>query len=98
MRTFDIDHPDAAGRLVDAWDTLQRTLDDCPTAYQLDNDDLDHIIAELVGLRHQRLTGVGAADSLRTIVTQTDGRMTLASYASDEFGNEFGPLDVEDRR
>lgn len=96
-RTFGKDDPWAHARLEYAWENLQHVLEDGRTASQLDSEDLDHIIGDLVGIRHHRLTGVGAGDTLRTIIDESDERMTLASYATDELGNELGPLSVEDQ-
>ena len=84
--------PGAKSRLEYAWVALEHVLDNGATAAQLDVEELDHLICDLVAIRHRKLVGAEPNDNFRTVVTERpDESIVLESYVEDEFGNEFGP-------
>jgi hypothetical protein len=64
---------------------LAYMLDDGGTASQVDFDDLDHIIADLVAIRHRSLTEVEPGDTIRTTVTERADHLRFESRAIDSY-------------
>jgi len=96
-RSFNTADPAVHAPLELAWDNLEHTLGDGGTASNLDIEDLDHIIADLVAIRHLGLKDGEVGDTVRTTVTEREGLLTLESYAYDRYGIEWGPLSFDDR-
>jgi hypothetical protein len=96
-RRFLTDDPADHRRLEYAWMQLEQVLENGETAAQLDSDDLDHVIADLVGIRHRRLPGGSPTDGFKTVIREGEGWMVLESYIEEEHGDEIGPLPSDDR-
>ena len=93
-RTIRTSDPSDQAQLENAWAALEHVLKSGATAAQLDVDELDHLICDLVAIRHRKLVGAEPNDNFRTVVTERrDESIVLESYFEDEFGNEFGPLE-----
>jgi hypothetical protein len=77
-------------RLESAWSELEHALAHGDTAGQLDVEDLDHLICDLVTIRHRKLSGAPLDGSLRTVVTERgDDTIALESHFGDEIRDDL---------
>src|SRR6266699_223103 len=92
---FNADSPRDQMDLERAWDILESELQDGNTAAVLGDGELDHLIADLVCVRHRRLPGDHVGSTLRTVITQRNQSTELDTYVENPLkdGIELEPGD-----